>query len=88
MKTYVLLLLIPILLMGYDSCQITVGPRDADYTQIQYAIDNSSRGDVVEVHSGLYEENVHIYKTLTLLGVDSCNGTPWLMPEYREASSA
>ena len=77
MKTYVLLLLIPILLMGYAyAAQITVGPKDADYTQIQYAIDNSSRGDVIEVHSGLYEENVHIYKTLTLLGIDSGNGTP------------
>ena len=77
MKTYVLLLLIPILAMGYaNATQITVGPKDADYSQIQYAVDNSSRGDIIEVQSGHYQENVHIYKSLTLQGIDSGNGQP------------
>jgi len=53
-----------------------VGPKDADYSHIQQAIDNSSQGDIIEVQSGLYRENVYVYKTLTLQGIDTGSGLP------------
>ena len=77
MRACLLLILIPILLLGYtNASKITVGPTDANYSKIQYAIDNSSQGDIIEVHSGVYREKVHVYKTLTLQGIDSGNGRP------------
>jgi parallel beta-helix repeat protein len=77
MRTCLLLILIPILVLGYaNASKITVGPQDADYSQIQQAIDNSSQGDIIEVHSGVYRENVHVYKTLTLQGIASGKGLP------------
>jgi parallel beta-helix repeat protein len=76
MKICVLLLSL-FLVQGYVyATQITVGPKDADYSQIQNAIDNSSKGDLIEVQSGHYHENVHIYQSVTLQGIDSGNGQP------------
>jgi len=77
MRACLILILIPILVLGYaNASKITVGPQDADYSQIQQAIDNSSQGDIIEVQSGVYRENVHVYKTLTLQGIDSGKGLP------------
>jgi parallel beta-helix repeat protein len=77
MRTRLILILIPILVMGYaGASKITVGPQDANYSQIQQAIDNSSQGDTIEVHSGVYRENVHVYKALTLHGIDTGRGRP------------
>jgi len=77
MRACLLLALIPILVLGCaNASKITVGPKDAAYPQIQQAIDNSTEGDIIEVQSGVYRENVHIYRTLTLLGIDSGNGLP------------
>jgi parallel beta-helix repeat protein len=77
MRAGLILILIPILVLGFaNASTITVGPKDANYSQIQQAIDNSSQGDVIEVQSGLYRENVIVYKTLTLQGIDSGNGLP------------
>ena len=41
----------------------------ADYTSIQAAIDAAQDGDVIEVQSGIYYENVDINKPLTLRGL-------------------
>ncbi|MCX6674030.1 MAG: hypothetical protein NTY37_09660 [Methanothrix sp.] len=77
MRACLILILIPILVLGYaNASKITVGPKDANYSRIQQAIDNSSQGDIIEVQSGVYRENVHVYKTLTLRGIDSGNGSP------------
>jgi parallel beta-helix repeat protein len=77
MRACLILILIPILVLGYaDASKITVGPKDADYSHIQQAIDNSSQGDLIEVQSGLYRENVYVYKTLTLQGIDTGSGLP------------
>ena len=77
MRTCLLLVLISILVLECASAtKITVGPNDADYSQIQDAIDNSRKGDIIEVQSGVYHENVRIMKSLTLQGVDSGNGQP------------
>ncbi|ABE52543.1 NosD domain-containing protein [Methanococcoides burtonii] len=41
----------------------------ADYLSIQAAINNASVGDVIEVQSGTYYENVVVNKTLSLVGI-------------------
>jgi parallel beta-helix repeat protein len=72
-----LLILIPFLLLGCaGASKIVVGQTGADYSQIQKAIDNSTPGDTIEVQSGVYHENVNIYKSLSLVGVDSGSGRP------------
>jgi nitrous oxidase accessory protein len=77
MRICLILILISILVLGSaNASKITVGPKDANYLQIQQAIDNSRPGDIIEVHSGVYQENVNVYKTLTLQGIDSGNGRP------------
>jgi len=77
MRACLILILIPILVLGYAAAsKITVGPKDADYSHIQQAIDNSSQGDIIEVQSGLYRENLYVYKTLTLQGIDTGSGLP------------
>jgi parallel beta-helix repeat protein len=77
MRACLILILIPILILGYaGASKITVGPQDANYSQIQQAIDNSSQGDTIEVHGGVYRENVHVYKALTLQGIDTGHGRP------------
>jgi len=77
MRACLILILIPILVLGsVAASKITVGPKDADYSHIQQAIDNSSQGDIIEVQSGLYRENVYVYKTLTLQGIDAGSGLP------------
>ena len=42
----------------------------AVYTKIKDAIRVASNGDVIIVNNGTYYENVHLYKQLTLKGVD------------------
>jgi len=39
-----------------------------DYTHIQWAVDNASEGGTVYVEAGVYQENVVINKTLSLIG--------------------
>lgn len=71
------LIIILILMLGAASAaKITVGPENADYAKIQQAIDNATDGDVIEVHSGTYHENVYVFKPVTLLGVDTGQGMP------------
>ena len=41
---------------------------DGDYINIQDAIDNAQDGDIIEVYSGTYVENVVVDKQLTLVG--------------------
>ena len=39
-----------------------------DYTHIQWAVDNASKGDTVYVEGGTYYENIVVNKTITLAG--------------------
>ena len=66
-----------ILMVGFvHAARITVGPADEDFPLIQKAIDNSTDGDIIEVHSGTYIERLRIRKPLTLLGLDTGEGLP------------
>jgi len=55
---------------------IAVCPSGCNYTSISEAIDAAEPGDVIEVQSGTYYENVNVTKQLTLLGVDTGGGRP------------
>ena len=59
-----------------QAAKMTVGPFDEDYQTIQKAIDHASWGDIIEVHSGDYLENIRVTKAVTLMGVDTGNGLP------------
>jgi parallel beta-helix repeat protein len=71
------LIIILILILGFaNAAKITVGPMDANYSVIQQAAANASTGDLIEVQSGTYHENVYLFHTVTLLGVDTGKGLP------------
>jgi len=56
-----------ILLGNVKSARTIVVPDD--YAKIQWAIDNATSGDIIEVHNGTYYEIVNVNKQLTLLGI-------------------
>jgi len=56
-----------------DGCLIIV-PRD--YPTIQEAVQASCSGGIIEVHSGVYYENVVVDKQVTIQGVDCGQGQP------------
>jgi len=70
-----LLLFIASLSASAGFANITVGPGDS----IQAAINEARPGDVIEVESGTYHEDLVIDKRLTLRGVDSGDGKPLLL---------
>jgi parallel beta-helix repeat protein len=71
------ILIAMILIIGaVQAAKITVGPSGEDFSGIQQAIDNASPGDTIEVHSGTYWENPHVYKSLSLIGIDTGKGLP------------
>ncbi len=49
------------------------GSGPGNYTHIQDAINDSSDGDTVFVHSGIYYENIKIQKTISLTGQNKNN---------------
>lgn len=55
---------------------IPVCKDGCDYASIQEVIDAAVPGDLIEVQSGTYSENVNVTKQLTLRGVDTGAGTP------------
>ncbi len=44
------------------------------YSTIQYAIDNATGGDTINVAAGIYDEEVNVNKNVTLTGVNDPNG--------------
>ena len=52
------------------------GGAGVDYTTIQAAVDAAAAGDMIEVRSGRYDENVDVNKQLTLRGIDTGAGMP------------
>lgn len=55
---------------------------DGEFTSIQEAINHSKDGDVIEVYSGIYNENIRIDKQISLIGVpyEFKNGNDTGMP--------
>ncbi len=49
------------------------GSGPGNYTKIQAAIDHASNGDTVFVFSGIYYEDISIYKSLFVIGEDKNN---------------
>jgi len=72
-----IILVILILIVGAaTAARITVEPSGENIPVIERAINNASAGDVIEVHSGIYEEHIYLTKALTLMGVDTGKGKP------------
>jgi hypothetical protein len=66
-----------ILIVECSSCvqgRVIVVP--VDYPALQAAINAATPGDTIEVHSGIYRENVKVDKRLTLRGIDTGAGMP------------
>ncbi len=61
---------------GAGAATLTVCSSGCTYTSIQAAINAASTGDIVEVQSGTYYENVNVNKSLTLKGIDIGGGKP------------
>jgi parallel beta-helix repeat protein len=62
-------ILILVLLLGNNASAATIITVPDNYTKIQWAIDNATAGATIEVHSGIYYENVNVNKQLTLSGI-------------------
>ncbi len=61
---------------GADAATLTVCSSGCTYTSIQAAINAASTGDIIEVQSGTYYENVNVNKSLILKGIDTGSGNP------------
>ncbi len=57
---------------------LTVCPGGCDYSSIQTAIDAANSGDLIEVDSGIYDEQVVLNKNVTLHGIDTGSGRPMI----------
>ncbi|PWB55888.1 MAG: hypothetical protein C3F06_01855 [Candidatus Methanoperedenaceae archaeon] len=58
-----------LLAVSASAANLTVCPDGCEYSTIQKAINASSNGDTILVHSGTYFENVKVNKKLTLRGI-------------------
>jgi hypothetical protein len=74
-----------LLLAGYSqAASVTVcetqeeGAFPCDYLDIQSAIDAASPGDIIEIESGTYAGNVALRKEVTLSGLNTGAGLPFL----------
>lgn len=66
-----------LLLVGYtQATTLTVCPSGCDYSSIQAAINAADNDYVIEVQSGIYPEEVVIYKDILLRCIDTGNGNP------------
>ena len=53
----------------FNATGIVDDEGDGDFTTIQAAVDAAADGDIIEVYSGTYIENIQIDKKLTLTGI-------------------
>jgi len=67
-----------VLLIGSANAanNITIAQSNANYTSIQLAINSARPGDVIDVNSGTYSENVVVTKNVTLRGHNTGGGLP------------
>lgn len=59
-----------------ESKSITVCSNGCDYQSIQGAINAAKIGDNIQVYSGKYKENLHINKSIALIGNDNATTIP------------
>jgi len=69
-------ILLLLVLASPAAAAITVGADGADWPTINDAILHASEGDTIVVHSGAYEEEIVLDRTLTLIGRDTGGGMP------------
>lgn len=55
---------------------LTVGSGGANFSTVQAAIDAATAGQIIEVRSGTYRENIKVDKQVVLRGVDTGAGKP------------
>ncbi|MCK9593516.1 MAG: right-handed parallel beta-helix repeat-containing protein [Methanoregula sp.] len=55
---------------------LTVGPAGCNFTRIQDAVSNASTGDIIQIMSGIYPEQIVLKKRLTLQGINTGSGQP------------
>ncbi len=73
----VLTLLFLILSLSSADCRsFTVCKEGCDFASVKSAVDAANPGDIVEVESGIYQENIRINKSLALIGKDTGAGKP------------
>lgn len=76
------LFVVGFIFLSYDSsfCSILeVGPSQP-YTTIQAAINAANAGDIINIHSGLYTENITVSKSVTLRADASSPAPPTIDP--------
>ncbi len=64
-----LLLAAVLLMVSSQAATITVAPSGADFSSIQAAVNAANFGDVINITSGVYSENLIINKTIALRGI-------------------
>ncbi len=75
-ESHVIGIILILFVSNASATTIIVCPSGCTYSSIQTAIDAASSGDIIEVQSGTYYENVNATKTLTLIGNDTGTGKP------------
>lgn len=70
-------------LISVHAENISVCEVGCDYTSITAGIAVANPGDILEVSSGTYSENVDVTKPITLLGIDTGSGRPVVNASYR-----
>jgi len=79
-------LILMLIMTNANASVITVGPTGCEYSSIQTAIDAAESGDIIQVQSGAYYENVDVNKQLTLLGIDTGTGKPVVDAKFSGSS--
>ncbi|MFW6128147.1 MAG: NosD domain-containing protein [Halobacteriota archaeon] len=70
-KPFTLFCLLLAFLFCFSSVSASTIYVPRDYPQIQWAIDNATKGDVIMVKSGVYRENIDLNKRLQLISWDT-----------------
>ena len=87
-KILILILILSLLIAGCTQVQkasrtiIVDDDGTADYRSIQEAINVADPGDIIEVHSGVYLENVNVTKPVILKGIDTGEGKPIVSGDF------
>jgi parallel beta-helix repeat protein len=76
MKLHFVIMAALLLIGSVQSETLIVCPSGCNYTKIQAAVDAAQPGDIVEVHSGTYYENVYISEGIVMHGMDTGMGKP------------